>query len=472
MKKRGTHENTSILRRAQIKVVWQKALSRRLQLPVDSEQSGQSVGLPSGVPCHSARGKALPNKSSDTVRMAAPKQSMHSSHQAIRIRKGETGVTLSDQLAQTRVVSCDDGDATTKHVNNFHGQIQAAGTDMQTDANISGSEDARIIVGGEPDKPDGDRTERDFGQTMLIVFAQGTTASDDDEKGESATLPMEDGVEEEIEGFIRGPTGAGDQDGGWMVEVDVSGAELCGEGMGRAKNGRGVLNAMEKGCVHGRTGTVVDDGGLDCGSLGEVLGEGLGDGPVVVDEADGEEFEELGEGDEEGVEVIEGHKGVGEIVDIEGDLGMGEEEGAGEEEDGEDGENWGGVEDDESWVVEGGAMEGAEKDFGVVDEFCEKGERGAGGGDGGGGRGNWNEENGGRGGGNGGLGEKDDGVGGCEIVKGGSMGEGARGMVGGGVGDDEGGGGLRLVGGGTEKAGEEEEQKKQREKERNKDGRR
>lgn len=155
---------------------------------------------------------------------------------------------------------------------------------------------------------------------------------------------------------------------------------------------------------------------------------------MVVDEAYGEEFEEFGEGDEDGVDVVEGHESVGEVVEVECDSCVREVKGTDEEEKGEDWEDWGSVEDDNCWIVERGEMEGVEEGFGIVNDFFEESEEGTG--CGGRGRGNWDENKGGRWGRGRRLSDKDYWMGGCEVVKSSSMGESTRRMVGGSMSDD------------------------------------
>lgn len=100
-----------------------------------------------------------------------------------------------------------------------------------------------------------------------------------------------------------------------------------------------------------------------------MLCERLGDGPVVGDKAYEEEFEKLCQGDEERMNVVEGHESVGKVMKVEGDLCVGEVERAGEEEEREDWEDWRSVEDNDCWVVMRGEMKGVEEGFGIVEDF-------------------------------------------------------------------------------------------------------
>lgn len=115
---------------------------------------------------------------------------------------------------------------------------------MQTDANISSSKHTRIIIDAEPHKPDGNTTETHTGDTFFILLAQRASTRDDYKQWDAATLPVAKGVKEKVERFVRGPTGAGDEEreGG---KIGMSGAKFGSEGVRCVQDCGGILGTLE-----------------------------------------------------------------------------------------------------------------------------------------------------------------------------------------------------------------------------------
>lgn len=101
---------------------------------------------------------------------------------------------------------------------------------MQADAHIGGSKHARIIVGGQPHKPDGNAGEIHTDDTFFIPLAQRTSTSDDYKEGDVTTVPVAEGVEERVERLVWCPTGAGDEKGK-CGQVGRCGTEFGSEGL-------------------------------------------------------------------------------------------------------------------------------------------------------------------------------------------------------------------------------------------------